>query len=435
MKKLGEGRLGRISFGNPRIPAFREEEILGKRSMLHRFVAAEDAKNVKERNSGRPTFTFLVHPRDPFDALECAKIGGVGLGALANFIPSKLEQELKNRILYKTFAKTPPFIIKNSEITVEGTEVKGHLVAVLLYGEQMLSNSWMTFAKSRIVKAIQLAQEAGSSIIGLGAHTSPATLGGLTLREKGGHIDVSSISEIGITTGNALTAGMSVEAVKRSVESLDLLPQKAKVGIVGASGSVGAATSRLLVEEGFVPILYSRSIRKLEAKFEDIKDYAVFSEDLRDMRQCDVIVVMTSASTSTLLPEHVSPGTIVIEDTQPRNIKEPQAREMRENGSMLIDGGYVHIPGYRCGFNFRFPPETTAACLAETLILTMEGRTSDYSLGDAQVDKAREMLRLAKKHNITVAPPTWNNKPIESVVLDQVRRQSVRRIKTVFQVA
>lgn len=432
MKKLTESLSRRVSFGEVHIPAFEEKEILDKRSMLHSLIASDEPKSVRERNFGRPSFTFLVHPRDPFDALECAKIDRVGLGIMSRFFPDKLEQELKNRFLYKSLARIPPFIIKRSEISMEGSNVRGNLVAVLLYGEQMLSNTWMTFAKSRIVQAIKIAQESGAGIIGLGAHTSPATLGGLTLRKGDGHIDVSSISEIGITTGNSLTAGISVEAVRRSIGFLGLSPQKAKVGIVGASGSVGAATSRLLVEEGFVPILNSRSIRTLEAKFKDIKDRVVFSEDLEDMRQCDVVVVMTSASTSTLLPQHVSPGTIVIEDTQPRNIKESQARKMRENGSIVIDGGFAHVPGFRCGFNLRLPPETTLACLAETMILAMEGRTSDYSLGDAQVDKAREMLKLAEKHNITVALPTWNSRLIDSFVFDNVRQQNLRRHRSRF---
>ncbi len=432
MKKLNKNILEGISFGNIRIPAFQEKEILGKRTRLQSLIETDDPKIVRVRNSGRPSFTFLVHPRDPFDALECAKIDRVGLGVMSKFFPDKLEQEFKNRFLYKSLARIPPFIIKRSEITVEGSSVRGNLVAVLLYGEQMLSNTWMTFAKSRIVEAIKIAQEAGAGIIGLGAHTSPATLGGLTLRKGDGSIDVSGISKIGITTGNSLTAGISVEAVKRSVGFLDLVPRKAKVGVVGASGSVGAATSRLLVEEGFVPILNSRSIRTLEAKFKDIKRRAVFSEDLGDMRQCDVIVVMTSAATSTLLPEHVSPGTIVIEDTQPRNIKEVQAKKMRENGSVVIDGGFAHVPGYKCGFNLRLPPETTFACLAETMILAMEGKTSDYSLGDAQVDKAREMLKLAKKHNITVALPTWNSKPIDDFVFDRVKWQNIRKNRAIF---
>ncbi len=421
-----------MNFGNPHIPPFVEEEIINKKSILQSVIAADNPKIVRSGNKRKSSFAFLVHPRNSFDALECAKVGGVGLGELGGLFPVRVEQEAKNRFLYKSLAKIPPFIIKESDITVEGTDLRGVLVAVLLYGEQMLLNSWMPFAKKRIVEAIQLANEGGARLIGLGAHTSPATLGGMTLREQGKYIDVNSIADIGITNGNALTAGASVEAVKRSVETLDLLPQKAKIGVVGASGSVGAATSRLLVEEGFVPILNSRWKMKLEGKFEDIKDYVLFSEDLRDMRQCDVIVVMTSAASATLLPEHVSPGTIVIEDTQPRNITEPHAKKIRENGSMVIDGGYVHIPGYKCGFNLRLPAETTLACLAETLILALEGRVSDYSLGDAQVDKAREILKLAKKYNITVASPTWNSRPIDTRVYDRVKHHNLRRKRTIF---
>lgn len=416
--------LNRLKLGRIKVPPYSESEILDKKSKLHALIAKENPQKHKEIRNGHKAFTFLVHPRDPFDALECARIGNQPLGILAKLIPPALEQEIKNRKLYKSLAKIPPFIIKNSEITVDGYKIKGNLVAVLMYGEQMLLNSWMPYAKKRIVEAIGLAKESGSSIVGLGAHTSPATLGGTTLRSKGNSISSDLLSGIGITNGNALTAAMTAEAVKIYSRKLGLKPNETTVGIIGASGSVGAAASRLINEAGFRLILHSRVVGKLFDKFPDLENRAIFTQDLSDMKACDIIIVMTSAVTSTLQPEHVSPGTIIIEDTQPRNIREHEARKIKKNGSLVIDGGFVHIPGFRCGFNLRLPPETTIACLAETLVLTIEGIGTDFSVGDADIDKAKTVLAMAKKHKFSVASPTWNSKPIPDKDFDIVKKFS-----------
>ncbi len=421
--------LSRLNLGRIKIPPFSESEILNKKSRLHRLIAKDNPVKHKKRRKGNRGFTFLVHPRDPFDALECARIGNFPLGSLAKVIPPKLEQEVKNRKLYTSLAKIPPFIIKDSEITIDGYDIKGNLIAVLMYGEQMLLNSWMPYAKKRIIEAIQLAKESGSSIVGLGAHTSPATLGGTTLRSKNNNFQSDFLTGIGITNGNALTAAMTAEAVKIYSRKLGLSPEDTTVGIIGASGSVGAAASRLVNESGCRLILHSRVVGKLFDKFPDLENRAIFTQDLSDMKACDIIIVMTSAVTSTLQPAHVSPGTIIIEDTQPRNIREHDAKKIKKKGSLVIDGGFVHIPGFRCGFNLRLPPETTIACLAETLVLTIEGVDTDFSLGDADVDKAKAVLAMAKKHKFSVASPTWNSKPIKDRDFEIVKKFSRLRHK------
>lgn len=416
--------LSGIKLGKIKVPPFSETEIINKKSRLHRLIAKEHPGKHKENRKGNRGFTFLVHPRDPFDALECARIGDMPLGALAKIIPPKLEQEIKNRKLYTSLAKIPPFIIKNSDITIEGYKIKGNLIAVLMYGEQMLLNSWMPYAKKRIIEAIQLAKESGSSIVGLGAHTSPATLGGTTLRSENNNSQSDLITGIGITNGNALTAAITAEAVSIYSKRLGLEPSGTRVGIIGASGSVGSASARLINEAGFRLILHSRMIGKLNDKFPDLNNKAIFTQDLSDMKHCDIVIVMTSAVSSTLLPEHVSPGTIIIEDTQPRNIREHEAKKIKKKGSLVIDGGYVHIPGFKCGFNLRLPPETTIACLAETLVLALEGIDTDFSLGDADVDKAKTILGLAKKYKCSVASPTWNSKPIPGKDFEIVKKYS-----------
>lgn len=386
------------------------------------------------------SFAFLVHPRNSFDALACARVLGADLSALARFIPPNLEQFAKNRFLYKDLARIPPFVINQGTITVEGSLVKGNLVAILLYGEQMLANGWRGFARERIIDAIEMCQAGGIDLVGLGAHTSPAVGGGVFLRKADSDSSYpdnryTGIQRIGITNGNSFTAAVTMQSIDHFVQELDLLPARARVGIVGATGSVGSAASRLLVERGYRPLLIGRFLKKLNDSFSDIREDVVLSNALPDLLTCDVVVVMTSGATATILPEHIRAGTVVIEDTQPRNISEVQGDKLMDEGNLVVDGGFVKVPGLKCNFNLRLPEEVTFACLAETLILAMEGRRGDYSMGNAQVGQAKEMVALANKHNIAVAPPTWNSRLINPQSLKGAKLANSRRRRTVFAVA
>lgn len=413
------------SEGKIRLPSFRDFRENPGRSLLEPFM-------YQGRSQPSIEYAFLVHPRDAYDALACARISGLNFSLLARLLPRRLEQEIKNRYLYQSLARIPPFFIGDGLITTGNSEVKGNLIAVLLYGEQMLSNDWRTFAKERIIEAIGMTKERGAKIIGLGAHTSPATLGGKLLvgQEGNNHSRRKEVEGVGITNGNALTAVMSVESVRMAADNLELSSYEATVGVVGASGSVGSAASRLLVEEGFKVILNGRLMPKLRSRFSGISGLSnvILSDKLEDMKQCDIILVVTSSTQSTIQPKHISPGTIIVEDTQPRNISKQMGEVIRRRGSLVVDGGFVHVPGYYCGFNLRLPKEVTFACLAETLILAKEKRYGDYSIGDPKPEQAKEMMELARRHNITVAPFTWNSRPVSNSEFDSVKAEN-RRVR------
>lgn len=422
--------IGQTFSGNMILPPFNKEEITGKSSVLERFIPSESIQLNGKVVHNSPVFSFLVHPRDPFDALACAEVAGINLSPLAGLFPGRLEQILKNHFLYNSLAKLPPFFIKHSNITIDGYDVQGNLTAVLLYGEQMLSNGWRSFAQERIVDAIQMVRDQGIKLIGLGAHTSPATLGGKLLRQEDGQF--AEIKGIGITNGNAFTASVTAEAVDRFKDILEQDPQDILVGLVGATGSVGSATTYLLAEKGYRLILNGRSENKLRTQFRSLIEDVTLSVELEDLRKCDVVAVMTSGARSSIKPEYISPGTFIYEDTQPRNITESIAGVMKKEGNLLVDGGFVYIPGYSCGFNLRLPSRVAFACLAETLILALEGRMEDYSVGDAEVNKAKEMSNLARKYGITLAFPTWNSKPILNNEIEWVKYLNLKREDTTY---
>jgi fatty aldehyde-generating acyl-ACP reductase len=65
----------------------------------------------------------------------------------------------------------------------------------------------------------------------------------------------------------------------------------------------------------------------------------------------------------------------------------------------------VKIPGaVDFHFNFGMPPTMAFACMAETMLLALEGRYENFTLGrDIPVEKVKEIERLAEKHGFGVA--------------------------------
>jgi hypothetical protein len=73
---------------------------------------------------------------------------------------------------------------------------------------------------------------------------------------------------------------------------------------------------------------------------------------------------------------------------------------------LVIEGGVVEVPGKNVdlGLNFGFPPKTAYACMSETMMLALENRPENYTLGkDVSVQQVEEMMGLAKKHGFKLA--------------------------------
>jgi predicted amino acid dehydrogenase len=120
------------------------------------------------------------------------------------------------------------------------------------------------------------------------------------------------------------------------------------------------------------------------------------SVELGALRRPDVIVLLTSASEALLRSEHLRPGAIVLDDTQPRNT-DPGLQRTRPD-VLIVDGGLVSVPGVHITSNIDLPPGHVYACLAETMLLALEGRREHFGIGEPTADQAEHMLRLAEKH-------------------------------------
>ena len=112
---------------------------------------------------------------------------------------------------------------------------------------------------------------------------------------------------------------------------------------------------------------------------------------------------MTSAVDSLIEPEDLKTGAIVCDVARPRSVSR-QVAELR-NDVLVMEGGVVEVPGdVDFGLNFGFPPQTAYACMAETMILALEQRYENFTLGrDLTVKQVEIIEQLAKKHGFKLA--------------------------------
>jgi predicted amino acid dehydrogenase len=115
------------------------------------------------------------------------------------------------------------------------------------------------------------------------------------------------------------------------------------------------------------------------------------------------VITVTSALDAVIEPEDLRSGAVVCDVARPRDVSKRVA-EVRDD-VLVIEGGVVEVPGdVNFNLNFGFPPKMAYACMAETMILTLEGRFESYTLGrELQVEKVLEIAAMAGKHGFKLS--------------------------------
>lgn len=325
-----------------------------------------------------PWFAFLIHPRNLADLMAWK-----GSSLLRRYSSSDEEFVAKATTMESA-------VVGDLLFGLGGP--RGELVGVVRMPRQVLTGA----GRSAIAEAVRFAASRGAKVVGLGALTAPATHAGADL--------LADLPDgVTLTTGNAYTAAVAQTNVDEAVRYLDL-SRRARVAVLGATGSVGAPAARLLVQDGHDVTLLGRSLRRVHDALGDLAGHARSSDSLEDLRQADVVVVVTSGASALVGPEHVQPGAVVVDMTQPSNIDQTAYDAFRANGVHVVAGGGVRIPGYRTTYELPTGgPTHTFACLAETYLMAREG-IREHSVGVPSVEFALRMRRVAARHGVVASP-------------------------------
>ncbi len=352
-------------------------------------------------------FGFILHPLEIQD--------------IAHKFP--LAERLPDSWLETMFKYSPP--IKVSHITgirsPRGVEAEGWFVGCVLTSRQMLELP-EPFVMDKIIKAARKAQELGARIVGLGAFTAVVGDAGMT---------VAANMDIAVTTGNSYTVATALQGIRYAAEMMDVPLGEAAVAVLGATGSIGSACARILATDVGHLILAARSEEKLEKLAFDIRtesqlDAVVTTDIAEACRGADIVVAVTSATDSIVAPQWLKPGAIVCDVARPRNVSRRVAEERQD--VLVFEGGVVEVPGdAHFGLDFGFPPRTSYACMAETMILALEGRYENFTLGrDLSVEQVNEIADMAARNGFRVSGLRSFERAITEEWIDRVKRNARR---------
>jgi len=240
--------------------------------------------------------------------------------------------------------------------------------------EQMLQDK--EYATEKIIKAIKLAEKKGANIVGLGALTSSITDGGKKLIGK---------VNVNLTTGNTLTSYITFLDIQRMANAKNINLNKETIAIVGATGSIGSAVSKLIAKnyESSL-IIVSRTVSNVELLKQEILEIrkggnVEATNSLEKISSAGIVIIATASSSAFIQSKHLKNGAVVYDITQPRNISMETIKERTD--LIVIDGGLVKIPEARINFNVGLPKGVFFGCLTETMILSAEKEFDKISLG------------------------------------------------------
>jgi predicted amino acid dehydrogenase len=71
---------------------------------------------------------------------------------------------------------------------------------------------------------------------------------------------------------------------------------------------------------------------------------------------------------------------------------------------LVVESGEIELPGDVHMRNIGLPPGVAYACMAETVVLALEGRYETFTVGRAiEWEKVKEIYRLGLKHGMRLA--------------------------------
>jgi predicted amino acid dehydrogenase len=119
--------------------------------------------------------------------------------------------------------------------------------------------------------------------------------------------------------------------------------------------------------------------------------------------EMDVIVTATSGAGKKVLDiTKVKPGCVITDVARPLDLSPGDVAKRPD--VLVVESGEIQLPGIPEMRNIGLPPGVVYACLAETIVLALEGRFENFTIGrDIEWRKVREIYKMGLKHGMKLA--------------------------------
>ncbi len=362
-------------------------------------------------------FSFVIHPLSTEYFKNVEPLGRItGIPGMTG-------------VVEKSMAYLPPFVYSHVTgiVSETGDEAEGWLITVGGTPKEMLAHP-PEFTYSRLLAAGELSRRLGAQIMGLGAFTKVVGDAGVTVAKQ---------ASLPVTTGNSYSASGALWAASEAVRRLGIAEVdddgaiRGKAMVVGASGAIGSVCARLLALASDELWLVSPETAKLLQIKRDIEQdhpratVHVATDPSGALADMDVIVTATSAAGLKVLDiMRVKPGCVITDVARPLDMSAEDVAKRPD--VLIIESGEIELPGEVRMKNIGLPDNTVFACLAETIVLALEGRYENFTVGRSiSWPKVKEIYRLGLKHGMKLATISGINGPYTDEDFDRVREAAL----------
>lgn len=399
------------------IASVHRESTLTHDDLLDMIVAADLEPRLLRPNGPKrkSRFAFVIHP--------------LSQEYLRNVEPLRTVSRISPKpvmdLVEKAVAYSPPFTYSHvTGITSPtGAEAEGWLITVGGTPHEMLAHS-PEFTYRRLLAAAETARKLGAQIMGLGAFTKVVGDAGVTVARQ---------APLPVTTGNSYSASGALWAAHEALRQLGLAEVDAdgalrgNAMVVGATGAIGSVCSRLLAVAGARLWLVSPESAKLlalkaviEKEHPGVEVHIAATPD-ESLPEMDLIVTATSGAGKRVLDiMAVKPGCVITDVARPLDLS---AEDVAKRPDVLvIESGEIELPGDVQMRDIGLPKNVAYACLAETVVLALEGRFESFTVGrNIEWEKVKEIYRLGLKHGMGLATISGVNGVYTPDDIDQIR--------------
>ncbi len=383
--------------------------------------------------SEKPLSVFLCHIID-FD-----HIGKISPGLKEISAPHLL----KKLALSKDIGEFKVYHSQNL-IDDNNKEIDIILMAIPVTSEELKKSFTSSKTKHKVInkvqKAIEYSKELGASTVGLGQFTSIVSGNGLYLDPMG----------LNLTTGNAFTIALAIEAAIQESTRKGIDLQTASISLIGAAGNIMSVASSIMADKANSLILIHHSPIEASLKYqeaakrilrdilssnsasaivsqikslmtfddlqssewlniiktESFKQILNFSSDINDIRQSQVILCGASSGHGFLDFTIFAKDSVVVDVAVPASLTAKQREDLlneRKDISYLL-GGIAKIPQAQSISTPIFPLNQgeSYACMAETFAIGFSGKKNMLNIGDLKKEMVVEVMELATKAGFTL---------------------------------
>ena len=223
---------------------------------------------------------------------------------------------------------------------------------------------------------------------------------------------------------------MTIDGVEEAAKLMERDLNQATLTIIGGTGDIGSACARVFSSRVKKLIITGRTkenLRCLKAELSKKGTAKIIetTDNKSAVKAADIVIASASASASIIHIEWFKPGAIVCDVGYPKNVS--YGFNSRQD-IFVFSGGLAKSP---TPLNFPIDvglpsPETLYGCFAEAIILALEKRYEQFSLGRGNIteQKIEEIRQLGQKHGFETADFFWGHDRIDEARIEKIKKAS-----------